>query len=203
MVSAVTSYGTEVCHRAVDQTDSRLPVLYLSGLIYMSTDAILHMAVQSGTLVPLVPISPRAMKRRALYVTEAIRGLLDADTGDDITEERYGRLRADLETFVVEKDLYPHYLYWLTPREDNVWEIRSIADAPSLRVLGCFAKKDIFVALTIEERAELGGWDSESWKRAKRTTIQRWRSVLTIDPIQGETQDDFFSGGIPGAYWKK
>lgn len=161
------------------------------------------MAVTSGTLVPLVPISPLAMKRRALYVTKQIWRLLDAQTGDEITEERYGRLRADLETFVVEKDLYPHYLFWLTPRADWVWEIRSVADAPSLRVLGRFAMPDVFVALTIEERSELGEWNSESWKRAKRTTIQRWNSCLTIPPSEGTTENDFFSGAIPGKYWKK
>ena len=161
------------------------------------------MAVEAGTLVPLVPLSPRAMKRRALYVTHQIWSLLNDETGDDITEERYGRLRADLETFVVERDLYPHYLFWLTPRNDLVWEIRSIADVPTLRVLGRFADRDTFVALTIEERSELGEWDSKGWKRAKRTTIQRWRSVLNVAPIQGTSENDFFSGAIPGKYWKK
>ncbi len=161
------------------------------------------MAIDAGTLVRLVPQSPRAMKRRALYVTDAIWRLLDAETTDDITEERYGRLRADLETFVVEPDLYPRYLYWLTPREDLVWEIRSIADEPSLRVLGRFIEQDSFVALTIEERAELGRWESESWKRAKRTTIQRWNSLLKFPPVNGNCENDFFTGAIPGQYWKK
>lgn len=161
------------------------------------------MAVAAGTLVRLTPLSPRAMKRRALYVTDPIWRLLDAETTDEITEERYGRLRADLETFVVERDIYPHYLYWLTPRGDSVWEIRSIADEPTLRVLGRFAEPDSFVALAIEERAELGGWESESWKRAKRTTIQRWNSILNIPPVEGNSENDFFSGAIPGKYWKK
>lgn len=161
------------------------------------------MAVAAGTLVPLSPLSPRAMKRRALYVTQPIWRLLNDETTDDISEERYGRLRADLETFVVERDLAPRYLYWLTPRHDLVWEIRSIADQPTLRVLGLFAERDIFVALTIEERSELGGWDSESWKRAKRTAVQRWGTILTCAPLKGECEDDFFSGAIPGKYWKK
>lgn len=169
----------------------------------MSTKDILKMAVEAGNLVLLVPLSPRATKRRALYVTNELWKLLDAQTEDDITEERYGKLRADLETFVVERDLYPHYLYWLTPRGDLVWEIRSTADAPSLRVLGRFAEPDSFVALTIEARSELGGWNSPSWKRARRTTVQRWHTVLPVPPIQGVTENDFFSGAISGQYWKK
>ena len=143
------------------------------------------------------------MKRRALYVTDEIWRLLNAQTTDDIAEERYGRLRADLETFVVEADLYPRYLYWLTPRNDLVWEIRSVADAPQLRVLGRFVEQNVFVALTIEERSELGGWDSISWKRAKRTAIQRWSTILSLSALEGTTEHDFFSGALPGEYWKK
>lgn len=138
-----------------------------------------------------------------MYVTKEIWDLLDGTTQDDIEEERYGRLRADLETFIVEPDLYPAYLFWLTPRIDLVWEIRSVTDQPSLRVLGRFLDHDVFVAMTIEVRSELGEWDSESWKRAKRTTIQRWDTFLKAPPIKGETENDFFSGAISGKYWKK
>lgn len=161
------------------------------------------MAVDSGRLALLTPLSPRAMKRRAMYVTDDIRRMLEGETLDEITEERFGRLRADLETFVTEEDLYPHYLYWLTPRGDLVWEIRSIADEPTLRVLGRFITRDVFVALTVEERSELGKWESLSWRRAKRTAIQRWGALFNIPPLGGQNQDDFFSGAIPGKYWKK
>lgn len=169
----------------------------------MSTEAILRMAVESGRLVLLAPLSPRAMKRRAMYVTDDIWRMMEGDVLDEFTEERLGRLRADLETFVTEADLYPHYLYWLTPRDDLVWEIRSIADDPTLRVLGRFVMRDVFVALTIEKRSELGKWESLNWRRAKRTAIQRWRTLINFPPFGGQDQNDFFSGAIPGHYWKK
>lgn len=170
----------------------------------MSTDAILDMLVDAGRLVPLVPLSPRAMKRRALYVTEDIWRTLEGETLDEITEDRFGRLRADLETFVAEEEIYPHYLFWLTPRTDWIWEIRSIADAPQLRVLGRFYSIDIFIALTVEERAELGGWETQSWQRAKRTTAQRWDALFNhLPPQKGSDENDFFTGAIPGKYWKK
>ena len=161
------------------------------------------MAVESGRLVLLAPLSPRAMKRRAIYVTDEIWRMMEGAVLDDITEERLGRLRADLETFVTEADLYPHYLYWLTPRDDLVWEIRSIADEPQLRVLGRFILHDVFVALAVEERSELGEWESFSWQRAKRTAIQRWGALFNTPPLGGHDQNDFFSGAIPGKYWKK
>lgn len=169
----------------------------------MSTNTTLNTAISTGQLVLLKPISPRAQKLRALYVTEKIKQLLEGDTRDEISEDRFGRLRADLEVFVTEPDLYPHYLFWLTPRDDGVWEIRSIADQPTLRVLGLFAERDVFVALTVEERAELGGWESLSWKRAKRSVIQRWQTISQQPPLKGKTENDFFSGAIPGSYWRK
>lgn len=173
------------------------------GLIYMSTKAILAAAASAGQLRLLQPLSPRAMRRRAMYVGRQVWELLEGDVIDSVTAERYGRLQADLENFVTEEYLYPKYLFWLNSKEDLIWEIRSVEEQPTLRVLGRFAEKDIFVALTIEERSELGGWDSESWKRAMRTTIQRWNSILPLEPLAGKDANDFFSGAIPGKYWKK
>jgi hypothetical protein len=139
-----------------------------------------------------------------MFVTQGIQALLDGRTEDEITEERFGALRADLEVFVTESTLYPHYLFWLTPRGDQVWEIRSVEEVPSLRVLGRFAAPDVFVSLTIEERAELEGWNSLQWKRAIRTCAQRWGTIFPAHPPHsGEQASDFFSGAVPERYFKK
>jgi hypothetical protein len=167
-------------------------------------EEILDAQVAAGRLAPLLPQSPRAAIRRAMFVSADIWGLLEGRTDDEISEERYGRLRADLEAFVTAADLYPNYLFWLTPRRDVVWEIRSVEDIPSLRVLGRFAAPDVFVALSIEERAELAGWNSPQWKRAIRTCIQRWNTVFSPYPaLEGGDAGDFFSGAIPDRYFKK
>lgn len=155
-------------------------------------------------LAPLRPLSPRAPTRRALFVSETIRQLLENETDDDISETRYGALRADLEQFITSANLYPKYLFWLTPKRDVVWEIRSVEDIPSLRVLGRFAEYDVFVALTIEERSELEGWNSQSWRRAIRTCVQRWMTLFfAYQPRLGNTANDFFSGSVPDSYFKK
>jgi hypothetical protein len=160
--------------------------------------------VGAGRLVPLLPLSPRAQILRALFVTERLQALLDGRTTDEITEERFGALRADLEVFVTQPTLFPHYLFWLTPRHDVVWEIRSVEDVPSLRVLGRFADFDVYVGLTIEERAELEGWNSHQWKRAIRTCIQRWGTAFAgYQSHSGGKADDFFSGAISVRYFKK
>ena len=53
-------------------------------------------------LFPLVPKAPGATIRRALFVGEALWQELNSPEGDAAWEERIGRLRADLEVFVVE-----------------------------------------------------------------------------------------------------
>lgn len=137
-------------------------------------------------------------------MSERIRELLDDETDDEISEARFGALRADLEQFVTSVYLYPKYLFWLSPKRDVVWEIRSVEDVPSLRVLGRFADHDVFIALTIEERSELEGWNSQSWRRAIRTCVQRWATLFFgYQPRLGNTANDFFSGSISDSYFKK
>ncbi len=71
--------------------------------------------------MPLRPLSPLAPVRRALFVTAGILAMLEGETEDEITEARFGALRADLEEFVTRELIYPHYLFWLTPKTDWVW----------------------------------------------------------------------------------
>jgi hypothetical protein len=108
-----------------------------------------------------------------MFVAPEVWARLQGKADDEVTEERYGRLRADLEVFTTLSALYPKYAYWLSPKRDLVWEIRSVEDVPSIRVLGRFAERDVFVALTIEDRSELEGWNSQQWRRAIRTCCQR------------------------------
>jgi len=75
-------------------------------------------------------------------------------------EKRVAELRADLEVFVEGRIIDPKYLFLLYPAADCVWEIRSVRSNPSIRVLGLFAKRDIFVATNFAFREDLGGWQS-------------------------------------------
>lgn len=142
--------------------------------------------------------------RRAMLVSADVMQTLEATTNDALTDERLGRLRADLEVFVSEPVIYPKYMFWLTPKRDFVWEVRSVEDEPSIRVLGRFIGHDAFVALTVETRDELKGWNSPSWKRAIRTCVQRWNTIFNPYPCHtGSKPDDFFTGSVPVQYFKK
>jgi len=130
--------------------------------------------------------------------------LLNATYDDPEMEDRMGDLQADLEFFVESPTIDPKYLFHLYPARDAVWEIRSVRPAPSIRVLGSFADKDVFVATNYALRSELGGWQSREWKNVKRTAHRRWTALLQpYDPRRGTDARAFVSGAIDGKYFKE
>ncbi len=44
----------------------------------------------------------------------------------------------------------------LCPHDAGIWEFRDVKPKPSLRILGGFMQKDVFVALAPYERSEFG-----------------------------------------------
>jgi hypothetical protein len=69
--------------------------------------------VRRQMLFPLTPKASGAAVRRAMFVAEALWYELNSPEGDAEWEERIGRLRADLEIFIVEPTIAPQYLFLL------------------------------------------------------------------------------------------
>lgn len=159
--------------------------------------------VGRGMLFPLIPKAAGAVIRRAMFIEEQLWAELNSAEGDAEWEERIGRLRADLEVFVTEESLVPKYLFLLFPPADAVWEIRSVRDDPSIRVLGLFPLLDTFVSTNYALREHLGGWQSREWRKVKRAAKAAWRKTFpAYDPIIATTPETVFSGAINGDYCK-
>ena len=103
--------------------------------------------------------------------------------------DRYNSLQADLEIFVTGAPVTSSYLKPLRPRHKGVWEIRSKRPTPSIRILGMFASRDVFVATNHQLRAALGRFNSIEWKEASRLARHEFRSLLGDDPIVGELHE--------------
>ncbi len=163
--------------------------------------------VRQGLLVPILPRSPRAVIRRSLFMhIELFQELEGGGEDGYINSSRKGQIRADLDVFVTSETIDPKYCFWLTPRHDRVWEIRSVRDEPSVRILGLFAEQDVFIATNMERRDNLGGFESEQWKLAKRNALVKWRHVFAnYEPIgeDGDGPNKFFTGALPGQYFKR
>jgi hypothetical protein len=154
-------------------------------------------------LHPLVPKAAGATIRRAMFVEEKLWGVLNSPEGDAEWEDRIGRLRADLEVFAVEEYLDPKYLFLLFRADDAVWEIRSVRDDPSIRVLGLFPFLDIFVSTNYALRKDLGGWQSREWRAVKRAAKAAWRRLFDpYQPITTTNPGEVFSGATNGDYYK-
>lgn len=134
--------------------------------------------VDREMLFAIIPKARGATIRRAMFVGEELWNEINSPEGDEEWEERIGKLRADLEVFVTERTITPKYLFLLYPAADAVWEIRSTKDDPSLRVLGLFALKDVFVSTNYARREDLKGWQDRTWKDVKRLAATVWRRLF-------------------------
>lgn len=167
----------------------------------MSIAAVIRARVGQQSIYPLIPASGPIL--RAMFVSEALWAALDASYDDEEMEDRMGRLKADLEFFASSPSIDPKYLSHLYPARDAVWEIRSVRDAPSIRVLGLFARKDVFIATAFALREELGGWQSQEWKQVRRTARQRWSTLFhPYSPRVTTNVHDVVTGAINGKYFK-
>ena len=169
----------------------------------MSISALILDRVNRKMLFPILPRAKGASIRRVMFVTEEIQALLTSPRGDLAWEQRIAELRADLEVFVEARTIDPKYLFLLYPAADATWEVRSIRDKPSLRILGGFADRDIFVATTFAEREVLGGWQSREWKTIKRRAAAKWRAMLhPYRPKLGINAKVLATGALDGKYFK-
>lgn len=64
------------------------------------------------------------------------------------------------------------------PPADEVWDIRSRDPKPAMRVLGCFAETDVFVALVHGYRKNLGGPRSRQWRDLIESCKAEWRKLF-------------------------
>lgn len=118
-----------------------------------------------------------------------------ADFLDPVEKDRYNSLQADLEIFVTGALVTSSYLKPLRPSQKAVWEIRSKRPAPSIRILGMFASRDVFIATNHQLRSVLGKFDSIEWKEASRLARYEFRKLFDEDPLVGELHE-LVSGAI-------
>src|SRR5215216_5768339 len=138
--------------------------------------------VDRGMMCPLYPRAAGSSPRRAMFIAEGLWDFLHTSGSDDDWEDRKGTLLADLEVFAEGQQIGPKYLFLLYPSSEGVWEIRSTRPDPSIRVLGRFLDKDIFVATNYALRDELGGWQSRVWRDVKVMSRTVWTWLFHQHP---------------------
>ena len=171
-------------------------------LTYMSIESEIGARVSEGRLILLRPLAPGTGMTRVLLMTEMVRDALDGPWSSTDDEDRFSRLRADLEHFATGRFIDPNYLKRMKKTEE-VWTIRSVRPRPSLRVFGRFAMRDVLVATHHRDRKTLGGFISREWRREIRYCKAQWRTLFpSYEPLSGEDINDYVSNAADPSLFK-
>ena len=159
---------------------------------------------REGRLFLVEPLAPGASVERPLYVTlELWKGLI-GPWGTPEEMRIWARLQADLDRFITGGVIDPEYLYCLAPDSDGVWEIRSVMPRPSIRIFGCFAVPDVFIATHAVDRARLGGWGSKAWRNEITRCKTIWRMIFpSYPPLRSSINECITSNVLPSAPFSK
>jgi hypothetical protein len=83
----------------------------------------------------------------------------------------------------------------IDPAPDEVFDIRCIDPHPGIRVMGCFAEKDLFIALTKVGREELAS--VRDWRNEREACKAAWRRLFpTYPPYTGADLNDYVSSNF-------
>jgi len=144
---------------------------------------------------------------RTMFISEELNAVVHPPWGDTPEGLRLSRLRAYLDVFTVGRlisiaeDPYSKpkstYLARVDPTSDEVWDVRIIDPHPGIRSLGAFAGTDIFIALTYNDRMNLGGPRSREWAAEIDRCKAKWRQLFpTYPPHMGADLHDYLSGNF-------
>lgn len=172
-------------------------------LTYMSLLDEVNNLCLAGHLYKIPQAGFQLPQRRTIYGSGLIRTLLAGIGGDQDQKIRARELQADFDFFIdghrinlrslgsVEDSAF---MALLEPPSYEVWDIRSIDPAPSIRVFGSFVQLNTFVALTWAWRKELGAKYSSEWRAAIQEFKEEWEMYFgTSRPFSGRYPDAYLT----------
>lgn len=181
----------------------------------MSITNEINRRIAEGRLFRLEPSIPGDPEIRTVLVSVEMNDLLIGRWQTETMRRRCGRLRADLESFVIGERVT---VCWepfqarnakigrLHPIEDEVWDLRSQDPKLELRVFFRFALRDVLVALTCSPRSVEVPWlrraplkdrASSEWKSALVECKAEWNKLFPAhDPHSGDDIHGYISSNV-------
>lgn len=169
---------------------------------------ILQGLVERGEIALWEPNLPGDSCLRTLFITREVNDGFDSKTWIDPQDaDRYAKLEADFDRFIsgdtisigwnpFDKDPGA-FMARVDPTDYGIWTIRSVAPKPGLRVLGAFCEIDVFIAMQVYARKDLGGPKDRRWAAARENAIARWNDLFAPrKPLVGGDVHDHFSEKI-------
>jgi hypothetical protein len=175
-----------------------------------------HVDAPERRLVMLEPALAYDRIVRHVVLSQEVAGHVLGPWDNGVAARRCARVRADLDAIVrgdiVSVCLEPaeatNELFGLLYKPSNgIFDIRCRDPKPGIRILGGFAERDWFVALTFHprsapvaftDRPPLGEYGSVEWANAIHDTQEEWESLFgVLQPLTGTTKDAFLSNVAP------
>lgn len=160
-----------------------------------------HLEKELFLLKPLVESDPVV---RTLFVSRTIQAAAAPPWPRGRNGIRQAQMRAWLDRFtsgarvsVAEnprKKPRDTFLARVDPKSADIFDVRCINPAPGIRVLGRFAEKDTFVALTWDHRENMTGRDFDA---AVAHCADEWKRLFPAIPLfSGSTLDDYLTNYV-------
>ena len=166
----------------------------------MSIDECIEQLITSRKLNPLSPTISGEVCLRTVLVTERIQEYLN----QDVSLPKKFRRTAIESRLVIDRFLAPKTptTVGLAPYNSpsftvlalldhgfiTVWEFRVRDPNPQVRIFGCFAQKDTFIALTYGNR------DTLDFSQKNAETRRIWKALFKQLPsVQGDKIDEYLS----------
>ncbi len=154
----------------------------------------------------LPPLIPSAKVIRELFVSEEVNKVAHPPWPVTTEGRRLTQMRAYLDAWTqgdritVADDPYKKpkatRVARTDPPRDDIFDIRCVDPKPGIRVLGGFADKDLFVALTVNFRENLA--EDKDWRDEIERCKARWRNLFhPHQPFHGASLNDYLSNFEP------
>ena len=190
------------CSRIYRQDGGNGPLTF-QVLTYMSIRGEIQSRIWEGELFKVERQVLSDPAPRAVVVSAEINGLIQGPWRDEKQEEAWGRLRADMESFITgapisiaknPRKAKSAFLSRLEGERGQIWEMRHRWPKPGIRLIGGLSEKNVFVALQWALRVDLGAFGSREWRDAIEACKAEWRrKFLTWPPVSGATYEEYLS----------
>jgi len=161
----------------------------------MSIQILIEKCLENETLFILHPSAPEVGAKRIIYLSPVVMEFLGRD------DFRSSRLLSELEAFVmgdivsismIPRNARSEMMGMLEPIENGLFDYRSRAPRPGLRLIGGFARKDCFIALGMYLRRTM---NEPEWRAAIRECDLAWaeRFKKHLPMMTGVDPSDYLS----------
>lgn len=160
-------------------------------------------AIDAEELNPLPTLLPGVEAVRHVFVTNEVWDFVGGPMMPKELAHKAADGRRMLDSFTagnkVVVSLNPHdkpahcQLSRIGPVEEGVWEFRIRDPKPQVRIFGCFAECDVFVALSVMSRDDVEG----NFPLAAADNASIWGGIMRdYDPVTGDDINAYISASF-------